>query len=184
MNNRGMLFPATNEVGKSTFTFFMTQKGFNYYSDEIALIDPKTRKIFPFPKSISLIQKNYKIVLGNIDQDKIIEIKNGEKVLYQPKLKNNDLINGALLKYIFFLKREKATCNPLKECSKGEGTIELIRNSFNPLAYSETSFNQLTQLISNVKLFYLDVSDLEMAYQSICEVVKNDDTKNRDSSKK
>jgi len=171
-NDLGMLFPATNEVGKSTFTYFVTQKGFNYYSDEIALIDPKTKKLLPFPKSISLIQESYKKVLINYDQDKMIDIRNGEKVFYQPKLKKNDLKNGSLLKYIFFLKRETATNNPLRKCSRGEGTIELIRNSFNPLAYSEKSFNQLTQLISNVQLFYLDISDLEVAYQSICEVIE------------
>ena len=81
------------------------------------------------------------------------------------------MVHGAHLKYIFFLKREKEMENPLAKCSKGKGLIELVKNSFNPLTHGEQSFNQLTNLIDKVKPFFLDVSNIERAYQSILEVI-------------
>ena len=72
INDTGIIFPATNEVGKSTFTLYLVQRGFHYYSDEIGLIDLKTKKVFPFPKSISLIKKEYDKVTGQRNRFKMI----------------------------------------------------------------------------------------------------------------
>ena len=170
----GMIFPATNEVGKSTFTLYLAQRGFHYYSDEIGLIDLKMKKVFPFPKSISLIKKEYDKVSrqgDNNDKDRFKTIRNSEKAFYQPEVRDKDLVHGAHLKYIFFLKREKEMGNPLAKCSKGEGLIELVKNSFNPLTHGEQSFNQLTNLIDKIKIYFLDVSNLEKACKSIREII-------------
>ena len=174
INDIGIIFPATNEVGKSTFTLYLTQREFNYYSDEIGLIDLKMNKVFPYPKSISLIKKEYDKVsrqCDNNDKNRFKTIRNSKKTFYHPELREKDLVNGAPLKYIFFLKREKEMKKPLTECSKGEGLIELIKNSFNPLTHGEQSFNQLMNLIGNLKTFFLDVSNLEKAYKSMSEVI-------------
>jgi len=161
INDSGMIFPATNEVGKSTFTLYLAQRGFNYYSDEIALIDLNVNKIFPFPKGISLIKKEYDTLsrqYGYNDKNRFNVIRDSEKAYYHPELREKDLVNGAPLKYIFFLKREKETKKPLTACSKGEGLIALIKNSFNPLTDGEQSFNQLMNVIDNVEIFFLDVN--------------------------
>ena len=174
INDTGIIFPATNEVGKSTFTLYLAQRGFHYYSDEIGLIDLKMKKVFPFPKSIALIKKEYDKVTGqqySNDRNRFKTIRNSEKAFYHPELRDKDLVDGAPLKYIFFLKREKEMKNPLTKCSKGKGLIELVKNSFNPLTHGEQSFNQLTNLIGKIKIYFLDVSNLEKAYKSIREVI-------------
>jgi hypothetical protein len=171
-NNTGILFPATNDVGKSTFTFYLLQKGFNYFSDEVGLIHPKTRRIFPFPKSLALDRQAYKKRFGHTSMDKFIDIKNAQKILYQPEIRKKHFTNGVPLNYIFFLKRKRGTKKPLTACSKGDAIIELIKNSFNPLANSEKNFNQLIKLMTPVQSFFLDVSNPETAYKSLCEVIK------------
>jgi len=174
INDRGIIFPATNEVGKSTFTLYLAQRGFNYYSDEIALIDPKTNTLFPFPKSIALIKKEYDKVskqCDNNENNRFKTIRNYGKTLYHPSLREKDLVKGSPLRYIFFLKREKAKKKPLTECSKGKGLVELVKNSFNPLTHGEQSFTQLTHLVDNVKIYFLDVSNLENAYKSLRKVI-------------
>ena len=171
-NDQGILMPAINEVGKSTFTFYLVQKGFHYYSDEIGFIDIKTKRVFPFPKSIALVKDTYHKVLKPFDGNQFKTISHSEKVLYQPHVRKKDLVKGAPLQYIFFLKRERVLSNPLTECSKGNGLIELIKNSFNPLAYGEESFNHLVELLAATKIFFLDVSKLEQAYHSVCEVMR------------
>ena len=115
---------------------------------------------------------------------KIITIENAEKTYYQPEVLEKDLKIGIPLKYIFFLNRKRATKKPLAVSSPGEAIIELIKNSFNPLANSEKNFNQLVKLISVVQAFFLDVSNPALAYQSLCEAIKKDDSKNRNPSEK
>jgi hypothetical protein len=172
VNNTGILFPATNDVGKSTFTYYLLQKGFNYFSDEVGLINPKTRLIFPFPKSLALDRKTYKKRLGHPNMNKFITIKNAQKIIYQPEIRKKHFTHGVPLHYIFFLKRKRAAKKLLEECSKGEAMIELIKNSFNPLANSEKNFNQLMKLMTSVQAFFLDVSNPDSAYKSLCEVIK------------
>ena len=170
-SNRGILLPATNDVGKSTFTYYLLQRGFSYFSDEVGLINPRTGRLFPFPKSLALDRKAYEKRSGHPDMDKFIIIKGAQKIIYQPDIRKKHFTNGVTLDYIFFLKRKRASKKPLAACSPGEAIIELIKNSFNPLADSEKNFNRVMKVLSGLQAFFLDVSDPEPAYKSLCEVI-------------
>lgn len=47
-----VLMPAAPGCGKSTLTLGLVQGGFEYYSDEVALLDPDTLQVVPFPQAI------------------------------------------------------------------------------------------------------------------------------------
>lgn len=176
-NGRGILLPATNGVGKSTFTLYLTQKGFNFYSDEIGLIDPICKKIFPFPKSISLDRKVLKTSLSSATRQNIVITQHAEKVFYRPAVRKKDLTKGVPLRYIFFLRRDHhdGAPSPLAPCSTGQGLMELIKNSFSPLAPNEKKFAQLMDALSRVNIYFLDNSHLERAYKAIKEVITVND---------
>ena len=103
INKTGILFPATNDVGKSTFTYYLLQKGFHYFSDEVGLINPRKRLIFPFPKSLALDRKTHKKRLPPLNIKKFITIKNAQKIIYQPEIRKKHFTYGVPLDYIFFL---------------------------------------------------------------------------------
>ncbi|HWC14338.1 MAG TPA: hypothetical protein VG929_07065 [Actinomycetota bacterium] len=51
---RALLLPARMDCGKSSLTLALLGAGWDYLSDELAPIDPVTRRVYPFPKLISL----------------------------------------------------------------------------------------------------------------------------------
>jgi hypothetical protein len=52
-DGHGILLPARSKSGKSTLLSALALSGFEYYSDEIAILTPEGR-LLPFPKSITL----------------------------------------------------------------------------------------------------------------------------------
>lgn len=173
LNNHGILFPATNDVGKSTFTYYVHQQGLHYLSDEIGFIDPETKRLFPFPKSIGLDKNSFKKRLKDYPQDRIAATRGAPKLYFQPKLRKKDLSGGVPLTHIFFLKRDTSTCTPLIPCSRGTAVINLIANSFTPLAHGEKNFARLIAVLTGVKTFYLNTSNLKRAYRALVEVIKS-----------
>ena len=51
---RALLLPARMDCGKSSLTLALMRAGWDYLSDELAPIDPVTRRVYPFPKLIGL----------------------------------------------------------------------------------------------------------------------------------
>ena len=51
---RALLLPAWMDCGKSSLTVALMRAGWDYLSDELAPIDPVTRRVYPFPKLIGL----------------------------------------------------------------------------------------------------------------------------------
>ena len=167
--NAGILFPASNEVGKSTFVLHLTARGIDYYSDEIGLVDIAKKRLYPYPKSISLVRSA--ATPREFDNGAIHVIEDMEKTLFIPESGESHQTGGAPLKYIFFLKRDGETTHPLSPCSRGRGLVELIRNSFNPLTKGASDFVRLVDLLPGIEMFFLNISNLDNAYNSIREVV-------------
>jgi hypothetical protein len=53
-NGRGVVLPGASEAGKTTLVMGLVRAGFGYLSDEVAVIDPVTRRLYPYPKSLSV----------------------------------------------------------------------------------------------------------------------------------
>jgi hypothetical protein len=53
-NDVALMLPASSGAGKSTLTAALVEAGFDYGSDELAVVDPATMRLLPYPKPISL----------------------------------------------------------------------------------------------------------------------------------
>lgn len=54
--NGAILLPAPADTGKSTLVAALLERGFDYLSDEVGVLDPVTGKAYPFPKHLHLDQ--------------------------------------------------------------------------------------------------------------------------------
>jgi len=50
----GLLLPAASGSGKTTLVAGLVRAGFGYLSDEAAAIDPVSRKLYPYPKALTI----------------------------------------------------------------------------------------------------------------------------------
>jgi hypothetical protein len=53
-DGEGVLLPADTGSGKTTLVTALVRAGFGFLSDDIGVIDPDTRRLYPFPRAISL----------------------------------------------------------------------------------------------------------------------------------
>jgi hypothetical protein len=53
-NGRGFIFPAPSGSGKSTLVAWLLAHEFQYFSDEVAMLEPASRHLIPFPKSLHI----------------------------------------------------------------------------------------------------------------------------------
>ena len=53
-NGEGSLFLGESGSGKSSLTLAMLERGYQYYTDDLVIIDPKKAELSPFPKPFSL----------------------------------------------------------------------------------------------------------------------------------
>jgi hypothetical protein len=60
-NSKGIILPACANGGKTTLILGLLMRGFKYLSDEVALVDPKTCRISPFPKNLCLKEGSFKL---------------------------------------------------------------------------------------------------------------------------
>ena len=56
-----VLLPGVSNSGKSTLTAGLVAAGAGYLSDELALLDPATQQVIPYPKSISLDRGSFEL---------------------------------------------------------------------------------------------------------------------------
>lgn len=64
VGGRALLIPAEMDVGKSTLVTALLHAGAQYLSDELGAIDPVTRKVYPYPKRITLDQESLRFFPG------------------------------------------------------------------------------------------------------------------------
>ena len=64
VDGRAVLVPAEMDTGKSTLVTALLHAGATYLSDELGAIDPVTRKIYPYPKRITLDQEALRFFPG------------------------------------------------------------------------------------------------------------------------
>jgi HprK-related kinase A len=65
-DGRAALLPAPPESGKSTLCAALVAHGWRLCSDEFALVDPVTSRIFPLPRPISLKERSIEIIGGRM----------------------------------------------------------------------------------------------------------------------
>jgi hypothetical protein len=156
---------APSGFGKSTTTWALLHHGFHYLSDEIAPIDPKTFRVFPFPRALCLKTEppaRYPLPPDAIVTGRTIHVPTGllpGRIVTEPLSLNS----------IFFLRFiGKGKPPVLKRIGAADGTVRLFTNVLNLLAHQECGLDQAMAVVANARCYELLTADL----RSTCELVK------------
>jgi hypothetical protein len=57
-----ILLPGSSGSGKSSLTLALTDKGFRYFSDEVALLEPETFRVLPVPLAICVKRSGWDVI--------------------------------------------------------------------------------------------------------------------------
>lgn len=156
---------APSGFGKSTTTWALLQHGFEYLSDELAPIEPKTFRVHPFPRALCLKKNPPDCYPLPVDT-----VVTGRTVHVPTALFSGDLANEPLpLSMIVFLRYIGQAQPPiLKPISSADATVRLLINTLNPLAHLQYGLDDAIAIAATIPCFELLTGDLG----STCKLVR------------
>ena len=156
---------APSGFGKSTTTWALLQHGFQYLSDELAPIEPKTFRVRPFPRALCLKKNPPDCYPLPVDT-----VVTGRTVHVPTALFSGDLANEPLpLSMIVFLRYIGQAQPPiLKPISSADATVRLLINTLNPLAHLQYGLDDAIAIAATIPCFELLTGDLG----STCKLVR------------
>ena len=143
-DERATLLCGPSGAGKSTLVSALIARGWTYFSDEFAVVDPHNATVFPFPIAPSM-RINNGIFLG--DGDKVSDLP---KVRIETPAHSVGTtavpIDGA-----FFLSyTPQGQGAQVVNCSPAEGVLEMLQNSLSTASSRDQEVRGLCALMSRV----------------------------------
>ena len=175
MGDACVLLPAAPGSGKSSLTAALTHRGFRYFSDEVALIEPGTFMVNPMPLAIcakstgwDLIARYYPEILSVPTHGR----SDGKMVRYVPPPADRVQKTPAAISHIVFPHYDKASKTELKPIARSEALARLMSEC---LALRQrldrNSIEDLLRWIAGIRCYALPFSSLEGAADLVAQAM-------------
>ena len=164
LEGQAIILSAPVGTGKSTTTFALLHHGFGYLSDELAPIDLRGGRVFPYPHALCLKAPPpdpYRLPTATLDAGETLHVPTTDlPALIHPK--------PLPIAGIVFLHRSAgiAYLGPRK-LSAAETSAHLISNTLNLLAHPGAGTDAAISLARGLPAYSLDIRDLPSAISAL-----------------
>jgi len=164
LNGQGVIIAAKSGSGKSTLAAALLSRGWQYLSDEFALIDPTTLNLHPFPKALCIKSGSFKIVrqlgLPLWTRRHYAKAYKGQVGYVSPdEVRANAISDICPVKAILFPQYMAATEPSAIEIPRGEAAIELGGLSFNRTKHGVDAMSTLANLLEKTQCWRIHSGD-------------------------
>lgn len=167
-NGRAVIMPAPPGSGKSTLCAALVARGWRLLSDEMALIDPSSGLLQPFPRPVSLKNQSIQIirdfaspgVIGPVFPD---THKGDIAHLKVPTASRERALECAQPGWIIFPRYKAGATTRLSSISKAAAVMQLAGNSFNQDRLGDTAFRTLVRVAAQCGTHEFEYSMLDDA---------------------
>jgi hypothetical protein len=164
-DGRGIILPAAPDAGKSTLVAGMVQAGFSFLSDEVALIDPDTGWVHPFPRPLLLDPSSVAALNGL--QEKLPPDYELFR-LHRYHVAPDDLRSGALgtkqpVSLLVQPRYEAGAVSQLEVMSRADALRLLVEQSFNLDRSGGEGIRVLAGIVRAADCYRLTFGDLPTA---------------------
>lgn len=168
-DGKAVIFPAPPGSGKSTITAYLMLNGWRLLSDEMTIINLKSRQVLPSVRPVCL--KNTSIDLVESWHNKTVltdrhkDTHKGTVAHLRPtdiSFKNKNL--ACDIAAIIFPKYTPGNLLSIEEIEKSQVMVKLIDNAFNFNTLGQAAFTSLKEIIDHATCFNVyhnDLSELE-----------------------
>lgn len=167
-HGKALLLPAPPGSGKSTLCAGLTHRGWRLLSDELALIDPRSGRIVPLPRPVSL--KNQSIdILRAFAPDAVFNttvddtIKGSVAHMRAPRESILREHESAAPGWIVMPRFVAGNPPELKPISRARGMMSLIENAFNFDLHGRAGFDTLGYFADQCSCYEFSYGTLEEA---------------------
>ena len=173
----GIVFPGPSGSGKSSLTLALLRKGYRYLSDEMAVVDPVTAQLQPYPKPLAI--KDRSIFPDIVDRNDLwYGAEAGDaastSVWY---VQAEDVFPDAMgrcvpVRFIIF-PTYKTGANPgLRLVGPEETARKLLQNSANFARLRTNGLALMAKLVDEAECYELACGDLEETAELIDQLVR------------
>jgi hypothetical protein len=165
LGQSGILLPARMDAGKTTLVAGLLKSGFSYLSDEAAVIDPRSLKVLPFPKPLSIDEGSFG-VLSALQPEVDGSVKPFVESQWQvsPLAIRKDSLSGTVSPRVIVFPRYEPGCKTtIQEVGRQEALLELLRHTFNFHELGRRNLEVLARLIRNVPCLRMTSGSLQDA---------------------
>jgi hypothetical protein len=168
-----LILPAAPDSGKTTLTAGLVRAGFDYLSDEAALIDPATVTVHPFPRPLWMSGASVDAIAGLRQSlpHEYHELMNNHFHIRPADLRPDSHGQPGPLRWIVAPKYTSET-TVLEPVSRAEGLKILIENTFNFQEQGRDAFGLLSKVVTGAESFRLSIGDLESAVDVLTHLVE------------
>jgi hypothetical protein len=168
-----VLLPAAAGSGKSSLTMALVDRGFLYFSDEVALIEPGTFRVPPVPLAMCVKSTGWDLMSRYYPQISSlpVHVRSDEKVLrYVPPPANTAEQNAVPVSHIIFPQYQPDARTRLERINRSEALGRLMGECMAlRQRLDQKNVRELVRWIAGIECYELTVSCLETATQLVVE---------------
>ncbi|MEW5977948.1 MAG: hypothetical protein AB1898_19315 [Acidobacteriota bacterium] len=174
---QAVLFPGVPGSGKTTLSAAMLAWDARYYSDEIALIDPRTLLVHPYPKCLCIKQGAVPLLKSlfphlALEPTWIKRTKGAVCFLDPWKLSNDPIASPQPIRYVLFPSWSPGSAPALQPITRAEAMFDLTRYSFNFLNYKNSATRLLANIVREAECFRIQAGDLNQTCRLVVNLVQ------------
>jgi hypothetical protein len=166
LDGMGVLLPAPPDSGKTTTTAGLVQAGFEYLTDEAALLDPVTGALHPYPRPLWLERPSVAAVFGEEPPD-LAEWAGVFYHLAPDRLRRGSIGSSCRVRYVVAPMYVSGGVTRLERVSRAEGLMLLAKNSFSLGRFGADGVRLLERVLDGVDCFRLQIGDLKGAVAAV-----------------
>lgn len=172
-DGRGLILAGAPGAGKTTLAAALLMRGWQYATDEFALIDPDTLRLVPYPKALSIKDGSVAVLaaLGFPVNDEVFERRDkGPIRCVSPLRCRPDAVSGPCgVAMVVFPEHVPQAAPQLTRISNAEAGFELSRRCFNFLKYRRFSLETILAASRRASCFRLVSADLAQT----CDLIES-----------
>ena len=177
-HGQAMILSAVSGSGKSTLCAALTLHGWRLLSDEFALLDPKSGRLSPLPRPISLKNQSIEIIgrrePGVVFGPAGVDIEGERFVHMKPPLDSvRRADETAAPSVVIFPRWVAGSATKLEPIPRAHALIRLTDQSFNYNFLGVEGFSAVATMVGAARCFTLEYSDLDEVLARLDRLTQN-----------